>query len=747
MAPPADARVAAVLKQFWGYETLRPHQADAIAAGLDKRDSLVVLPTGGGKSLCYQIPPAVAQRTDLVVSPLISLMKDQVDGLRACGYAAEALYSGLTPQEVERIEREALAGKLRLLFVAPERLLTNHTLGLVRRIGVGAIAIDEAHCISHWGHDFRPEYRRLREIKQQLPGASVHAYTATATKRVRDDIISQLGFVDPTVLVGSFDRPNLTYRVIPRTNVIEQILEILTRHRDPETRRQNATIIYCISRRETEEICGELRRKAIRAAHYHAGMEAEQRHRTQEAFSEERLDVIVATVAFGMGIDRSDVRCVIHAGMPKSVEHYQQEAGRAGRDGLPAECVLLYSAADALKWEGLIGKSAMGAAAARGTSAGENSDGAAISLELLSHLRRYCSAMDCRHRMLVEYFDQPFPSADCGACDVCLGELGELEDGTIAAQKVLSCVARVGESFGVGHVVGVLLGDKSQQILARGHDRLSTFGLMTGAPRKRVTDYVYQLLDQQLVGREGTEFPVLKLNAKSWEVLRGKRTVKFRAAMSVAVRETRAEADSWDGVDRGLFESLRRLRREVAEERGVPPFVVFSDATLRDLARRRPTTARAMLAVHGVGERKLSDLGPRFLPVIREYCTTNGVAVDIGMEPGGRDVVLPENAAGKMNAAKRRAFELFEERMSVADVSELIGRAASTTNDYLAEFIEARKPRDVDAWVDVATQARIDAAAQQSEDARLKPIFDALGGDVSYDAIRIVLRHRKMSTV
>ncbi|MGH8545987.1 MAG: RecQ family ATP-dependent DNA helicase, partial [Gammaproteobacteria bacterium] len=349
------ANILATVRRYWGYSELRPLQEQAIRAGLEQRDSLVVMPTGGGKSLCYQVPAELAQRTDVVVSPLISLMKDQVDGLRECGYPAAALYGGMTPDDVRQTEEDIVAGRYRLVFVAPERLLTPRFLQLIERLDVRAFAIDEAHCISHWGHDFRPEYRQLTHLKKRFPQTSVHAYTATATERVRADIAAQLRLTNPVMLVGTFDRPNLVYRIVPRADARAQTLEVLRRHPG------QAAIVYCISRRDTESMAAFLQANRLRAAFYHAGMEADERRRTQDAFASEAIDVVAATVAFGMGIDRSDVRCVVHAAMPKSIEHYQQETGRAGRDGLEAECVLLYSAADVLRWESLIEKSALDA--------------------------------------------------------------------------------------------------------------------------------------------------------------------------------------------------------------------------------------------------------------------------------------------------------------------------------------------------------------------------------------------------
>ena len=606
--------ILATVRRYWGYSELRPLQAQAITAGLEQRDSLVVMPTGGGKSLCYQVPAELAQRTDIVVSPLISLMKDQVDGLRQCGYPAAALYSGLPAHAVQETEEQFAAGRYRLLFVAPERLLLARFLQLAERVGIRAFAIDEAHCISHWGHDFRPEYRRLAEIKSRFPRASIHAYTATATERVRHDIAAQLRLRNPAILVGTFDRPNLVYRVIPRVDARAQTLEVLQRHRD------QAAIVYCISRNDTEAMAAFLQANRIDAAFYHAGMEADDRRRTQDDFASETIDVVAATVAFGMGIDRSDVRCVIHAAMPKSIEHYQQETGRAGRDGLEAECVLLYSAADVLRWESLIEKSAADAEAAP--------EIIAAGRQLLDHMRRFCSGVHCRHRKLSEYFGQAYIQSNCEACDVCLNEVEGLADATVTAQKILSCVARAGERFGAEHIVDILLGAKTERIRRWSHEQLSTYGLMKTTDRKTLTNMLYQLIDDGLLERTSDERPILRLNDVSREVLRGNRSVRLLQPKA-KVKKTRFDEKSWESVDTGLFESLRNLRRQLAEERRVPAYILFSDATLRDMARVRPGSPSALLGIRGVGERKLADLGQRFLEVIAIYCRENRLPLDV----------------------------------------------------------------------------------------------------------------------
>ena len=601
----ASDEVLAVLRRFWGFESLRPLQLEAIQAGLDRRDSLVVMPTGGGKSLCYQVPPAVAGRTDVVVSPLIALMKDQVDALRLSGYPAAAIHSGMDQMEVRDVEREIAGGRHHLIFVAPERLLTPRFLELAARLKVTSFAIDEAHCISQWGHDFRPEYRRLAELKTRFPGASIHAYTATATARVRTDIVEQLGLTEPAVLVGSFDRPNLLYRVRPKLDVNTQIAATIRRHKG------EAAIVYSISRKDTEHIAAYLVSEGVRAAAYHAGMEADERRRTQDRFAAEEIDVVVATVAFGMGIDRSDIRCVIHAAIPKSIEAYQQETGRAGRDGLPAECVLFYSAADVMRWRNLMER-----------SAAESATPAEVlesSKQLLEEMRRFATVVRCRHAGLSAYFGETYQNANCGACDFCLGEVEGVADSTVLAQKVLSCVARVEQRFGVEHVVDVLSGASSERVRRLGHEKLSTYGILKDLPRKTLTNIVYQLVDAGLLERTPGDRPTLRLNSSSWEVMRGRRAVTLLQAKESKSKRTRIEEASWRDVDEVLFENLRKLRRELAAERGMPAYVIMHDATLRELASVRPTTMEALSHIRGMGEKKLADLGARVLECIKAH--------------------------------------------------------------------------------------------------------------------------------
>ena len=723
LSPAHAARLKVILKRYWGFDTLRALQEQAIAAALEPRDSLLVMPTGGGKSLCYQIPPLIDDRLDVVVSPLISLMKDQVDGLREVGVPAAALYSGLSPDKRREINRQMQSGELRILFTSPERMVGEGFIAMLQGQKVRRFAIDEAHCISQWGHDFRPEYRQLAMLRQHFPGSTLHAFTATATPRVREDIVQQLSLIDPAIFVGSIDRENLVYRVVPKVDAPRQTAEVIARHVD------DAVIVYCISRKETESLAGWLSSHGTPAEAYHAGMAPEERHRVQEAFASEKLNVVVATVAFGMGIDRSNVRCVIHTGMPKSVEHYQQETGRAGRDGLEAECVLLYSAGDAMKWEGIMARSA--------AEAPDPEAWLSASRELLQGMSRFASAPICRHRALTEYFGQQYSRTTCESCDVCLDEVAYLPESKVIAQKILSCVARVHQRFGVGHVGDVLAGANTENVRRYGHDQLSTYGLLKDQDRKAITAFVYQLLDQNLLGRSEGEFPTLQLNAASMEIMRGERPVKLVQPPSRTRKSTaRGEADM-TGVDAGLFEFLRQWRRQVAEKRQVPPFVIFADTTLRALARVRPTKRSSLSIIPGIGEKKAADFGNDLCTQISVHCRQHDIPCDQLQEPP-----LFEDSRVKPKCdAIEQAYELFRQRVSLHDVSVSIGRAESTVSQYLEHFIEEAKPVDITCWVDTPTQQRVLAAIGEDAVNALRPIYEKLAGEVPYEAIRIVLAH------
>lgn len=776
-----DASVQSVVREHWGFDTLRPMQAPAIEAALAGRDCVLVMPTGGGKSLCYQVPALVKRKLTVVVSPLIALMKDQVDGMRLRGIAAGALNSGVTAEESARVWRQVESGELRLLLVAPERLLgatdeAGQSMGsgtlsrLVRvyeRGGIGQIAVDEAHCISQWGHDFRPEYRRLSEVREAMPGVCTIACTATATPRVRQDIADQLGFGEHDLLVGDFDRPNLTYRVVPRLEQITQIVEVLKRHAG------QGAIVYCMSRRDTEDIASSLREAKIEAKAYHAGMTANVRHSVQELFKDERLDVVVATVAFGMGIDRPNVRCVVHATMPKSIEAYQQEIGRAGRDGLPAECVLLHSGGDVQRWARLMEKSA----------AEQGTDPAVFEAQmgLLREMGDLAASFSCRHGALVRYFGQEWNKGErggaggCGACDVCLGEGEEISGGEVIARKILACVARIqntGRTYGAAHVVNVLKGSREAGVTRAGHESLSTYGILREQDKKELSSMVDQLINAGLIAREAGMYPTLSLTSRGAAVMKGAgsgaeervRLMRSRNIDAGVAERQAAKAGGTrvlEGAERELFEVLRQVRRKIAEALGVPPFVVFGDETLMELCQVRPSSREAMIKVKGVGPVKVEKFSNAFLPVISMKSAEFGLGLDA--REGSRPRSLGEGERGgksgspaaRVNAVKEEAFKMFEQGQSVEEVAARLGRSNGTAAGYLGDFIQRVEMKDISRWVKPEVYGAIAAAADKVGSQALRPIFLELGGSsapdgtlvagrAEYEEIKIVLAHLEM---
>ena len=594
----------AELERRWGYAAFRPLQREAVDAALTGRDALVVLPTGGGKSVCYQLPAACGRALTVVVSPLIALMDDQVLGAREAGLRAAALHSNLR-EDQKRAARDALSvGQLDLLYLSPERLQLGDLAALLAR-QCKLLAVDEAHCISHWGHDFRPEYRQLGALAQQLHAPRL-ALTATATPQVQDDIVAQLGLRDPLRLVGHIDRPNLIFRVAMRQSQPKQVLAAVQRNAG------QGAIVYAQTRKEVERLAAHLQAAKVSCLPYHAGLPAAARTKAQDDFVNERVDVVVATIAFGMGIDRSNVRLVVHANAPKSIEHYQQEAGRAGRDGEPAECLLLFSGSDLVTHRYLA-----------------NLDGplppdrARVLERSLREIGRYAVAPVCRHRLLTEHFGQDYTTDGCGACDVCLGETAELPaaEALVTAQKILSAVWRFERSYGPGHCCDVLTGTMSDAVRQRGHDQLTVWGLLRDAGAASVRAWIDQLVIQgHLDLVEHDRFQLLELTPAGRALCKGQGTVRLgvaRAASPSTPRERKAKAKTTlpDG-DAALFERLRTLRRRIAERLGAPPYVVFPDSTLVALAAVKPAAVTALRGVKGVGEHKLRHYGAAVVAVV-----------------------------------------------------------------------------------------------------------------------------------
>ena len=616
------------LKKHFGYDQFRPLQKEVIEDALAARDVFVLMPTGGGKSLCFQLPALMRNGLTIVVSPLIALMKDQVDALQTSGIPATYLNSTLNREEAKARWRGLHRGEYRMLYVAPERLMLDTFLERALNWDIAQFAIDEAHCISEWGHDFRPEYRELKKLRKHLPDIPIMALTATATARVRGDIIKELKLRDPRAYVASFNRPNLAYRVVPKTTPYEQLLAYI------RTRPDDSGIVYCASRKSTESLARSLNEDGVGAKPYHAGLTNAERTKHQDAFLRDDVRVITATIAFGMGINKPNVRFVVHYDLPKNIESYYQETGRAGRDGLPSECVLLFSPGDVAKQLHFIDEKA--------------ESEARIARAQLQQMVHYAESRECRRTVLLKYFGELYPAKtetvgghpparvsgatrrpllqhSCESCDNCL-QPRETFDGTVHAQKFLSCVYRIharhGFGFGLGHVVDVLRGAETEPIRQRGHDKLSTYGI--GVELKRVEWQAIgrELLRLGLVECAPGKFATLSLTPAGLESLRKRIPIVLTKQVEIAEKATRRRAGAIE-CDEILFERLRALRRQLADERGVPAYIIFSDVSLREMAREYPTNSTEFRRIPGVGEQKLKDFGEAFLSGIRSHLATN----------------------------------------------------------------------------------------------------------------------------
>ena len=594
------------LKKHFGYDKFRPLQEEIIRDALAGRDVFALMPTGGGKSLCFQLPALLRSGLTIVVSPLISLMKDQLDGLQTSGIAATFLNSSLGRDEaVERL-RKLNRGECRLLYVAPERLMLDGFLERALNWNIVQIAIDEAHCISEWGHDFRPEYRELKKLRKHLPDVPIMALTATATERVRKDIVNQLNLHDARCYVASFNRPNLTYRVLPKSSPYEQVLTFI------RARPDESGIVYCASRKTADSLAKKLNSDGIKAKPYHAGLEATHRAKHQEQFLRDDARVITATIAFGMGINKPNVRFVIHHDLPKNIESYYQETGRAGRDGLPGECVLLFSASDVVKQKRFIEE--------------KSEREQLIAREQLREMIHYAETRECRRATMLRYFDEELQTVPCDGCDNCLTPR-ETFDGTVAAQKFLSCVYRVHEKhgfgFGLNHIVDVLCGADTEPIRQRGHDQLSTYGIGHELKRDAWQAIGRELSRLGFVAAAPGKFATLQLTGTGLAALRERTPITLTKPFDVETRKRPKRRAGEIECDETLFERLRGLRREIADKRDVPAYVIFSDVSLREMARAYPTTAVEFGRIPGVGQQKQRDFAETFIEAIKDYLAGN----------------------------------------------------------------------------------------------------------------------------
>ena len=704
-----------LLKQYFGYDDFLPLQEEIISSVLEGRDALALMPTGGGKSLCYQLPALRLGGLTLVVSPLIALMKDQVDALQANGIAAAFINSTLPYSEINRIQGQAQRGDLKLLYVAPERLAQAGFQYFLARLNVSLVAVDEAHCISVWGHDFRPDYRKLGELRRSLPGVPFLALTATATERVRRDIVDQLHLNGPQQFIASFNRANLSYSVLPKRNDTFDTLAGLLQKRKGES-----AIIYCSSRKVTEGLAGRLRHRGFDAQPYHAGLDNDVRRQTQERFIRDGVSIIVATIAFGMGIDKSNIRLLVHYDLPKSLEGYYQETGRAGRDGLPSECVLFYSYGDAAKQEFFIDQI-------------EDERERRNAKEKLAQVIEFCQLQACRRRFILGYFNEAWQEENCGGCDFCLTPKEEF-DATIIAQKILSAVIRMGERFGINHVSGVLRGANTKSIRQWEHNNLSVYGIVKDFSDAEIKEMAGLLVAEGLLYKNSRDYPTLGVTEAGRIFLKDRETLTLNRPKREEEKASAASRDALD-YDQALFEELRGLRSRLGAERNVPPNAVFGDVTLQQMAFYLPQSRESLSRISGVGRAKLEQLGDTFLSVICEHARSHGLEErDI---PGRRrDRIHREYRAGSTFDLTK---QLLKQGMTIDEVAQQRGLARSTIANHLERLIRSGEQFDLRPLMPPPERfERIKAAFEETGGDFLSPVKEILGDDYSFGEIRLV---------
>jgi ATP-dependent DNA helicase RecQ len=715
-------KIEQALKQYFGHESFRAGQREIIEYALAGYDAFVLMPTGGGKSLTYQLPALLMPGLTVVISPLIALMQDQVDRLRANGIAATFVNSTLSPDERLERERAALNGRLKLLYVAPERLVSGNFLSFLdqveRTVGLSLLAVDEAHCVSEWGHDFRPEYRQLGQLRTRYPHVPMMALTATATERVRQDILEQLRLRNPHVHIASFNRPNLYYEVKQKhKGSFGELVQLLREQPGAPI------IIYCQSRRSVDELSEALRLNGLRALSYHAGMTNEQRREHQARFIRDDASVLVATIAFGMGIGKPDVRAVIHYDLPRNLEGYYQESGRAGRDGQAAQCIIFFNHGDRVKVEYMIGQK-------------PDEQEQRIARQQLQQVVAYGESSACRRRVLLGYFGETLRGENCGNCDNCLRPAAS-EDRTGDALKFLFCVAKTGQRFGIRQVIDVLRGANTQKIRDYRHDQLPIYGIGKELSADEWQRIGRALLHQGLLTETTDGYPVLKLNALSWEVLRKERTVEIAAPIKPVQKRQTGSDDTLalEPEEEELFQRLRALRKQIADDLGVPPYVVFPDMSLRNMAKRRPQSQSQFAQIPGVGSSKLAAYFEAFTKEIRDYCLSHNLKMSIETQRTSNVAPAPPVSGG---STRHQTLALYRQGLSVEEIARERSLKPVTILNHLTELAEAGEAVDIDRLVRPEHYEVIVDALQQVGSDLLRPVKDFLGDEYSFEEIRLV---------
>ncbi|MGC2061909.1 MAG: DNA helicase RecQ [Thermodesulfovibrionales bacterium] len=705
------------LNTVFGFQSFRPDQESVIRSIIDHRDVFAVMPTGGGKSLCYQLPAMLMPGTAVVISPLIALMKDQVDAAVANGIPAAFMNSSMDAAEVSDVYRLLKYSKIRLLYIAPERFAMPHFLERLKSADISFFAIDEAHCVSEWGHDFRPDYLGLSLIPQVFPEIPVAAFTATATPKVQEDIIHRIGLRNPQVVRASFNRPNLFYQVRTKSKVESQILEFLKDHQG------ESGIIYRTTRDAVAETAGFLQSKGIAALPYHAGLPAEERSRNQVAFNRDEAQVIVATIAFGMGIDKSNVRFVIHADLPKNIEGYYQETGRAGRDGDPALCLLFFGRGDIPKIRYFI-------------NAMTDERERFMAIEKLNQTVGFASHNVCRRRQLLGFFGEDYPDDNCGGCDICSGSVEQV-DITTDAQILMSAVSRTGQRFGIGHIIDVISGADTRRIRELRHNEIKTYGAGKGRDKKHWRSVVDELIAQGALLQEGEPYPVLNISTKGSDILFGREKITALKKEEAKTKTGRRQVED-SGYDEALFEKLRSVRKGIAEIQQVPPYIIFSDKTLHEISRLYPSTLSEMRKISGVGDAKLERYGEDFIREILRYLEENS-----GISPPDRD-----EGPGPANSTKKKkgetvgeTYEFFRGGMSLNDIAKLRGLSPSTIAAHIERLIQDGRDLDLNRLVDPATREKIETFFLSTKDWGLNQVVEYFNGTVSFEEARITRAH------